>query len=86
MGIKIFNSSFTRRHLLAYRRLYPDADLNVLLSFGTRCPDYFDMIDKRKDRGKMNSLILDSGTFTMNSPENSKNVVPISFTRLYCIL
>jgi hypothetical protein len=77
-GIKIFNSSFTRRHLLAYRKLYPDAELNILLSFGTRGPDYAQMIDKSKDRNLISNLILDSGTYTKNSPENKKNALPIS--------
>lgn len=44
MGIKIFLSSFTFKILLAYKALFPNAEMNVLPSFGTRSQDYYDMI------------------------------------------
>lgn len=64
MGIKVYLSSFNLKVLLYYKSLYPDSELNVLLSFGTRSPDYYDMMFTH--RSKINSLILDSGAFTKN--------------------
>jgi len=64
MGIKIFLSSFTFKILLAYKAIFPKAEMNVLLSFGTRSQDYIDMIFTY--RHMINSLICDSGAFTKN--------------------
>jgi len=64
MGIKIFLSSFTLRVLLAYKNLYQKAEMNVLLSYGTRSQDYYDMIFTFHHL--INSLICDSGAFTKN--------------------
>jgi hypothetical protein len=75
MGIKIFLSSFTLRVLLAYKSLYHNAEMNVLLSFGTRSQDYFDMMFKH--RHLISSLICDSGAFTKNFA-NAKTAAKIS--------
>lgn len=64
MGIKIFLSSFTFKILEAYKDIFKDAEMNVLLSFGTRSQDYIDMIFTY--RHMINSLICDSGAFTKN--------------------
>ncbi|HBT88144.1 MAG TPA: hypothetical protein DEB50_06660 [Desulfobacter sp.] len=75
MGIKIFLSSFTLRVLLAYKSLYPNAEMNVLLSFGTRSQDYYNMIITYRDM--ISSLICDSGAFTKNFA-NAKTAAKIS--------
>lgn len=64
MGIKIFLSSFTYKALLAYKELYPKSEMNILLSYGTRSPDYYEMINS--SRNMINELICDSGAFTKN--------------------
>lgn len=56
MEVKIFLSSFDLDVLLEYRTLKPDAEINVLLSYGTVNGDYYDMIVTHRD--KINDLIL----------------------------
>ncbi len=64
MGIKIFLSSFDQTTLREYKALNPDSEMNILLSYGTRSPDYYDMIDTNRD--ETDGLILDSGAYTAN--------------------
>lgn len=67
-GIKIYLSSFYEKVLLKYKELRPEAEMNVLLSYGTRTPDYHNIISKHKHL--ISSLILDSGAFTKNNANN----------------
>lgn len=65
MQIKIYLSSFDYEVLKEYRGRKPKAEINVLLSYGTTNNKYYKMIVEEKER-LINSLILDSGAFTLN--------------------
>jgi len=62
MQHKLYLSGMSLKAAKRYRELYPDAELNVLLSYGTRSSDYHDMLFSQ--RNICNSLIADSGAFT----------------------
>jgi hypothetical protein len=57
--------------LQRYHELFPDNELNVLLSYGTRSSDYYDLI--YRSRHLINSLIADSGAFTKNFSQTAKS-------------
>lgn len=84
MKIKIYLSSFDLQVMLEYKKMFPDSELNVLLSYGTANATYFQMIDTYRD--KFSSLVLDSGAFTLNNMgnENSKAVDLPGF-KDYCL-
>lgn len=84
MKTKIYLSSFDLQVMLQYKRLFPNSELNVLLSYGTANPSYFEMMEDYRD--KFSSLILDSGAFTLNNMtnENSK-VVDLNGFKDYCL-
>lgn len=69
MQIKIYLSSFNFEVLKAYKSINNSAEMNILLSYGTTSNDYYDMIVRSK--GMINSLILDSGAFSLNNIEGS---------------
>jgi hypothetical protein len=83
MGIKVYLSSFDLDVLLEYRRLKPEAEINVLLSYGTVNNNYYDMIVTHGD--KIDSLILDSGAFTYNfANEFSRQKIDLDGFKYYC--
>lgn len=69
--MKLYHASLNVGTLLKYHKLFPDRKLNVLRSFGMLGSE--DHAFCVKYRSKVNSLILDSGTFTLNyaKPEAS---------------
>lgn len=75
MQIKIYLSSFSFDILAEYRKMFNDAEINILLSYGTTSSDYYSMIET--NRSMINSLILDSGAFSLNNIEGS-NGKPIN--------
>lgn len=83
MEVKIFLSSFDLDVLLEYRTLKPDAEINVLLSYGTVNGDYYDMVVTHRD--KINDLILDSGAFTYNfAGEAARQKIDLDGFKCYC--
>ncbi|MYL84057.1 hypothetical protein GTA51_13055 [Desulfovibrio aerotolerans] len=83
MSIKIYLSSFDLNVLLKYKEMRPEAELNVLLSYGTVKGDYYDMIVTHRD--KINSLILDSGAFTYNyAKESLREKIDLDGFACYC--
>lgn len=62
--MKIYLSSLTMNILLELEKRIPNKKPNVLLSFGVRKND--DMLFMEKKRDAVNSLILDSGTFSLH--------------------
>lgn len=83
MEVKIFLSSFDLDVLLEYRTLKPNAEINVLLSYGTVNGDYYDMIVTHRD--KINCLILDSGAFTYNcAGEAARQKIDLDGFKYYC--
>ncbi len=84
MKIKIYLSSFDLKVLLKYKELKPNAELNVLLSYGTVKGDYYDMIVT--NRKKIDSLILDSGAFTYNfAQEAVRSKIDLDGFKQYCL-
>ena len=81
MGIKVFLASFNKRVLMAYKKKYPNSEVNVLLSFGTRHNDYMDMLTR--NRNLISSLILDSGAFSKNF-SNSQEEISLPGFISYC--
>jgi len=75
--MKLYHASLITKALLKYHELFPDRKLNVLMSFGNLghemldfCKTYRDIID---------SLILDSGTWTLNNAVTElKNKITLS--------
>ncbi len=49
---------------MEYKKLFPSSEMNILLSYGTRSPDYIDMLVT--NRYMSNSIICDSGAFSLN--------------------
>ena len=76
MNIKIYLSSFDFNVLQEYRARFSDAEINILLSYGTTNSDYYKMIVKH--RNLIDSLILDSGAFSLNNIKGD-NGKPITF-------
>jgi hypothetical protein len=66
--MKIYQASLTLRVLLAYHELFPERKLNVLKSFGTLNNESYDFCVTHRD--KIGSLILDSGTWTLNNAKS----------------
>ena len=56
--------------LLEYKKQHPEAELNALLSYGTRESNYPQMLITHRD--KIGSLILDSGAFTKNISQSDR--------------
>jgi hypothetical protein len=63
--MKIFHADLTIEALVAYQRLQPEKKVRALLSYGRRDANFSKMLSSH--RPKLNGLILDSGTFTLNS-------------------
>ncbi len=83
MELRIFLSSFNNKILQAYKKLHPDCELNILLSYGTRSSDYWDMIVTNKHLS--NSRICDSGAFTKNfANSNPTNSITLSGYIAFC--
>ena len=66
--MNLYLSSFTIEALTEYNLLFPDEKLNVLLSYAYRNGNYYHFLNTHRD--KINSLILDSGTYTKNKSTN----------------
>jgi hypothetical protein len=62
MQHNLYLSGISLKAAIHYRKLFPDAELNALLSYGTRSSDYFQMINS--EHNIFNSIIADSGAFT----------------------
>jgi len=67
----LYLSGLSFELLQRYREMFPDKELNVLLSYGTRSSDYYDLIFR--SRHLINSLIADSGAFTKNFSQTAKS-------------
>lgn len=76
MEFKLFLSSFMFKTLIDYKKLRPDSEMNILLSFGTRKADYKNMVIT--NRNMINSLICDSGAYTKNNAQDKKTAAKIS--------
>ena len=63
--IKIYHADLTTEALDAYRRLHPSKNVQALLSYGRRDANFSKRLSSH--RSKIDGLILDSGTFTLNS-------------------
>jgi len=63
--MKLYHASFKLRVLLKFHELFPGRKLNVLRSFGQIDSEQTDFCIKHKE--KVGSLILDSGTWTLNN-------------------
>ena len=75
--MRIYLSSFTESALLAYVDRFENAKLNILISYAFRNKHYNSFI--KKYNKNINSLILDSGAYTMNNAKSEKLRDSISF-------
>ncbi|MBT6340371.1 MAG: hypothetical protein HOJ48_13850 [Desulfobacula sp.] len=62
--MKLYHASLNKRTLLAYNKRFPDRKVSVLRSFGTLDKTEKDFTHKHRD--KIDFLIFDSGTFSLN--------------------
>lgn len=63
--MKIFHSSLPLEVIKKYQKIYPQYKPNILISFGYNTKDY--MSNYKKYSCTVNNVMLDSGTFTLNS-------------------
>lgn len=74
--MNIYHADLTTEALDGYRKLQPEKKLSALISYGCRNRHFRSMLSTH--RSKINGLILDSGTFTLNS-NPMKNAKKITF-------
>jgi len=70
--MKIYIAALNLDVFLAYQGLFPARKLNVLRSFGMPSADNFGFM--RDHRDKVGSLVLDSGTWTLNNPNATPEI------------
>lgn len=70
-GIKIYFSSCSYSLAEEYKEMCPNDELNILCSHGICDSKYLNMNDKK--RSIINSLICDSGTFSLNNSNANKS-------------
>ena len=66
--MKIYVADLSLDLILKYAQLFPERKINVLRSFGNLGKDERGICITHRD--KINSLILDSGTYTLNFAKN----------------
>ena len=62
--MKIFHSDLTTEAVLKYKQMKPNKPLRALISYGRRDSHHRDLM--LKYRNKIDGLIMDSGTYTLN--------------------
>ena len=67
--MRIYNSSMSINVLKKYKKLFPDSKINVLRSFAIRDNDVATLC--KRFRPHIGSLILDSGTWTLNQASSA---------------
>ena len=82
--MRIYLSSFTENAFYAYTEKFPEDKLNILISYGLRKSYYSNFI--KQHRSRINSLILDSGAFTLNSAKSEalKKKISLEGYIAYC--
>jgi len=73
--MRIYQADLSLELILRYHELFPDRKLNVLRSFGRLGNEEKAICINHRD--KLNSVVLDSGTYTMNyakTPERNINI------------
>ncbi len=74
----IYHAGLTGEVLKEYHRLQPSTKLNVLFSHGRQNPEAYDF--HTQYRSLLNSLVLDSGTWTLNNcPNPAINITPETY-------
>ncbi len=76
--MNLYLSAFAEKYLVAYTNIFPDEKLNILVSYGSRTQNIAKFIFDRKDH--INSIILDSGTYTKNFAKNASTRNKIDFS------
>jgi hypothetical protein len=71
--MKIYLASLSLEILLKYHELYPQKKLNVLRSFGVPSKENLGFL--KTHRQKIDSLILDSGTYTLNNKKSKDGFI-----------
>lgn len=71
--MKIYLASLSLDILLKYHKLYPQKKLNVLRSFGVPSRENEGFL--KTHRQKIDSLILDSGTYTLNNRRSKDGII-----------
>jgi hypothetical protein len=78
----IFLVGISTKALLAYHKLYPEEYPNLLLSYAQRTREFSDFFYTH--RSIIGSLILDSGTYTLNSnPRKFAKIITLDGYRSY---
>ena len=73
--MKLYQASLNLRVLKKHYELFPDKMLNVLRSFGVLKNENFGFMETH--RSKIDSLVLDSGTWPLNNTESSSSSVSL---------
>jgi hypothetical protein len=80
--MKIFHSELTTEAILEYKQLQPYRPLRALISFGRRDRHHRDLM--LKYRSRLDGLIMDSGTYTLNeNPKKFQNAITVEGYRSY---
>jgi hypothetical protein len=70
-NMRIYHAAMKLQVLLKYHELFPHKKLNILRSYGLPSSENRNFMETHRD--KIGSLILDSGTWTLNNPAAGKS-------------
>lgn len=76
--MRIYHAAMALQVLLKYHEFFPEKKLNILRSFGLPSNENEAFMVTHRD--KIGSLILDSGTWTLNNPRSVKSGFQVTFT------
>jgi hypothetical protein len=76
--MRIYHAAMALEILLKYHEFFPEKKLNILRSYGLPSNENRDFMETH--RGKIGSLIMDSGTWTLNNPGSVKSGFQVTFT------
>ena len=79
--MRIYQAALNLRLILAYHERFPDQKINVLRSFGRLKAEEKDICLTHRD--KVGSVILDSGTYTLNFTKNPDLTISIDTYESY---
>jgi hypothetical protein len=75
--MKIYLSSLPLNLIEEYKKIKPESELNVFISYAYRNKEFKSILGDK--RHLINSIVLDSGTFTKNMAKNTKLTSKITF-------
>ena len=73
--MRLYHSGLSLAVVKKYHKRYPDHKLNALLTYGIPNKDSYDL--QNSYRKYLNSLILDSGTYSLNKSKAGKTKITL---------